>query len=174
MLSNLNARIVHALLAAAAVIIFLLGFLVVGDVIGRALFNAPIKGTSEMVSMSIVIICFLLAGYSVHSGSMIQADILVSAFGNRGRAFAQLASATLGILFFGLIVWGSFGPAAHSWFGGAFEGEDAMRVLAWPARVIILFGSALVIITYVEIGVGAMGRLISGEAESDPRPHLPL
>ena len=35
-------------------------------------------------------------------------------FGVRGRAFAQLLSAVLGILFFGLIVWGSFEPLLHA------------------------------------------------------------
>jgi TRAP-type C4-dicarboxylate transport system permease small subunit len=89
-LETLNARLVRILLAAAALLIFLLSFLVVADVIGRAVFNSPVKGTPEIVSMSIVVICFLLAGYAVQSGGMIHADILVSAFGPRGRSFAQL------------------------------------------------------------------------------------
>ena len=108
MLENLNARVVRLLLAGAAVIIFLLGFLVCADIFGRALFNSPVKGTPELVSMSIVIICFLLAGYSVQSGSMIYTDVFSSMFGLRGRALAQFLSAVLGILFFGLIIWGSY------------------------------------------------------------------
>ena len=40
-------RIVHALLAIAAAIIFLLSFLVVADVIGRGAFNSPVKGTPD-------------------------------------------------------------------------------------------------------------------------------
>ena len=90
MLRDLNARLVRLLLAAAAIIIFLLGFLVCADILGRGVFNSPVKGTPEMVSMSIVIICFLLAGYSVQSGSMIYTDVFSSMFGVRGRAFAQL------------------------------------------------------------------------------------
>src|SRR3546814_13708341 len=70
MFDSLFARVVRLLLAGAAVIIFLLGFLVCADIFGRALFNSPVKGTPELVSMSIVIICFLLAGYSVQSGSI--------------------------------------------------------------------------------------------------------
>ena len=46
-----------------ALLTFALSFLVVADVIGRVVFNSPVKGTPEIVSMSIVIICFLLAGY---------------------------------------------------------------------------------------------------------------
>ena len=93
---------------------FLLGFLVCADVFGRALFNSPVKGTPEIVSMSIVIICFLLAGYAVQSGGMIYTDVFSGMFGVRGAAFARLLSAVLGILFFGLIVWGSYEPTLHA------------------------------------------------------------
>ncbi len=101
-------RLVHTLLAVAAAIIFLLSFLVVADVIGRGVFNSPVKGTPEIVSMSIVIICFLLAAYAIQSGGMLRTDVIVSMFGRRGIAFADLVSGLLGAAFFLLIVWGSY------------------------------------------------------------------
>ncbi|MFN3657716.1 MAG: TRAP transporter small permease subunit [Pseudolabrys sp.] len=162
MLHDLNARVVRALLAAAAVIIFLLGFLVCADVIGRAVFNSPVKGTPEMVSMSIVIICFLLAGYAVQSGSMIYTDAVVGLFGARGRAFAQLLSAVLGILFFAIIFWGSYEPTLHAIASGEYEGEGALRVPVWPARTVVIAGALLVIASYALIGVGAIKVLVTG------------
>jgi TRAP-type C4-dicarboxylate transport system permease small subunit len=167
-LDDFNARLVRVLLAAAALLIFLLSFLVVADVIGRAVFNSPVKGTPELVSMSIVIICFLLAGYSVQSGGMIHADILISMFGVRGQAFAQLLSAVLGILFFGLIVWGSFEPAMHAWTSGEYEGEGALRVPVWPARVVVLAGSVLVVVTYLLNAARAARAMISGAPYGQP------
>jgi TRAP-type C4-dicarboxylate transport system permease small subunit len=165
MLRDLNARIVRALLACAAAIIFLLGFLVCADVLGRAIFNAPVKGTPEMVSMSIVIICFLLAGYSVQSGGMIYTDVFSSMFGVRGRAFAQLLSAVLGIVFFGIIVWGSYEPTLHAWVSGEYEGEGALRVPVWPARTVVVIGAVLVVASYAMHAARAISALISGRAE---------
>lgn len=162
MLYTLNAKIVRALLAAAAVIIFLLGFLVCADIIGRAFFNSPVKGTPEMVSMSIVIICFLLAGYSVQSGSMIYTDVFTGIFGARGRAFGLLLSSILGLVFFGLIVWGSVEPTLHAVASGEYEGEGALRVPVWPARVVVLLGATLVVVSYVLIGMNAIQTLITG------------
>jgi TRAP-type C4-dicarboxylate transport system permease small subunit len=170
MLHRLNAQVVRALLAAAAVIIFLLGFLVCADVFGRALFNSPVKGTPEMVSMSIVIICFLLAGYSVQSGGMIYTDVVVGAFGVRGRGFAQLLSAVLGILFFGLIVWGSYEPMLHAITSGEYEGEGALRVPVWPARSIVVVGAALVVVSYAMLAVTAIGILTKGQADEAVAP----
>ena len=81
---------------------FLLSFLVVADVIGRGVFNAPVKGTPEIVSMSIVIICFLLAGYAVQSGGMIYADMFVGMFGVRGHARSRSCCRPCSaLLFFG-------------------------------------------------------------------------
>jgi TRAP-type C4-dicarboxylate transport system permease small subunit len=166
---DLNARIVRVMLACAAIIIFLLGFLVCADVIGRAFFNAPVKGTPEIVSMSIVIICFLLAGYAVQSGGMIYTNVVVGIFGMRGRAFAQLLSAVLGVVFFGIVVWGSYEPTLHAIASGEYEGEGALRVPVWPARAIVVIGSLLVVVSYVMLAVNAVATLISGrEDNSEP------
>ena len=174
MIETLNARVVRALLAAAAAIIFLLGFLVCADIFGRAIFNSPIKGTPEIVSMSIVIICFLLAGYSVQSNSMISTDVFSSMFGVRGHAAANLLSAVLGIMFFGLIVWGSYEPMLHAIASGEYEGEGALRVPVWPARLVILIGSFLVVVSYGLYGIAAVQALMSGRAADDVAPPAPL
>ncbi len=170
MIRNLNARIVRALLACAAVIIFLLGFLVCADVFGRAIFNAPVKGTPEMVSMSIVIICFLLAGYAVQSGGMIYTDVVAGLFGVRGLAFAQLLSAVLGIAFFGIIVWGSYEPTLHAIVSGEYEGEGALRVPVWPARTVVVIGAVLVVASYIMHALSATRALITGRADDIVAP----
>jgi TRAP-type C4-dicarboxylate transport system permease small subunit len=175
MLYDLNAKVVRTLLAAAAAIIFLLGFLVCADIIGRGFFNSPVKGTPELVSMSIVIICFLLAGYAVQSGSMIYTDVVVGLFGARGRAFAQLLSAILGIAFFVIIFWGSYEPTLHAIASGEYEGEGALRVPVWPARLVVVAGAALVIVSYALHAATAIGVLISGrepDAASAGSTHL--
>ncbi len=168
MLEVWTVRLVHGLLAVAAAIIFLLSFLVVADVIGRGLFNSPVKGTPEIVSMSIVIICFLLAAYAVQSGGMLRTDVIVGMFGRRGHAFADLASGVLGAAFFILIVWGSFEPALHSWVSNEFEGEGALRVPVWPARFVVMTGAALVVAIY--LGQAALAFFAMMRPEDAPPP----
>jgi TRAP-type C4-dicarboxylate transport system permease small subunit len=169
MFDRINARLVHVLLAIAALLTFALSFLVVADVIGRVMFNSPVKGTPEIVSMSIVIICFLLAGYSVQSGSMLQADILVGLFGRRGPLISALLSGILGTAFFALIVWGSYEPALHAWNSGEFEGEGALRIPVWPARFVVMFGSLLVAVIYFGQAATAAIGLIRGTVPELPR-----
>jgi TRAP-type C4-dicarboxylate transport system permease small subunit len=167
---NITGRVVYTLLAIAALLTFALSFLVVADVTGRGAFNSPVKGTPEIVSMSIVIITFLLAGYAVHSRSMLQADLLVGWLGRRGPAVAALLSGMLGAAFFALIVWGSYEPSLHAWTSGEFEGEGALRVPAWPARFIVMFGSLLVAIIYLGQAVTAASALIRGTGMQQGTP----
>ncbi len=175
-LEKLNERLVYLLLAAAALLAFCLGFLVVADVIGRSIFNSPVRGTPEIVSMSIVVIAFLLAAYAVQSGGMIYAAVLVNLLGWRGPVISTLLSAILGTLLFGLIAWGGWDPLVHAITTGQFEGEGALRVPVWPARLAVMVGAGLVMLNYVGQGVVAFLMLLRNEppadgAASQPAPH---
>jgi TRAP-type C4-dicarboxylate transport system permease small subunit len=139
-------------------------------VIGRVVFNSPVKGTPEIVSMSIVIICFLLAGYSVRSGSMLRADILTGPMSWRGPLVSALLSGVLGAAFFGLIVWGSYEPTLHAWTSGEFEGEGALRIPVWPARFMVMLGSLLVTIIYLGQAATAVIGLAAGSPSDRQRP----
>jgi TRAP-type C4-dicarboxylate transport system permease small subunit len=149
MLARINERATHALLFVAALLAFLLSFLVVADVTGRALFNRPVRGTPEIVSLSIVIICYLQAAYAIRSGGMLRMDALVLALPGRARAALDIVGALLGAAFFGLILWGGIDPAIYAWTSGEFEGEGALRVPVWPARFVIILCSALAMLNYL-------------------------
>ncbi len=70
-------RLSKFLMVAAAAWTFGLAFLVMGNIVGRTVFDAPIYGTAEIVAASIVIVVFLQVGYAIRSRSMLKADFLV-------------------------------------------------------------------------------------------------
>ena len=141
MLLRLNDWIARALLTIAAVLAFLLCFLVCADVIGRVVFNSPVKGTPEIVSGSIVMILWLQAAYAIRSGGMIWVDAVHGHLPARVQRALDVLGALLGIAFFGLVCWGSIDPALYSWRSDEFEGEGALRVPVWPARVLFMTGA---------------------------------
>ncbi|MGZ8228370.1 MAG: TRAP transporter small permease [Burkholderiales bacterium] len=153
MITRLNNAITTFLLVIAAVLGFLLSFVVVADVVGRVAFNSPLKGTPEMVSISIVMICFLQAGYAVRSGGMINVDFLLVHMAPRMQSYVMAVGALLGVGFFGLVCWGAIDPAIHAWTSNEFEGEGALRVPSWPARFIVVLGTALAALSYVLVAV---------------------
>jgi len=154
MITRLNNWITTVLLVIAAVLGFLLSFVVVADVIGRVAFNSPLKGTPEMVSISIVMICFLQAGYAVRSGGMINVDFLLVRMPPGMQSYVMAVGALLGVGFFGLVCWGAIDPAIHAWTTSEFEGEGALRVPSWPARFIVVIGTFLAALSYLLIAIG--------------------
>lgn len=168
MITRLNNWITTAFLVVAAVLGFLLSFVVVADVIGRVGFNSPLKGTPEMVSISIVMICFLQAGYAVRSGGMINVDFLLVRMPPRIQSFVMGAGALLGVAFFGLVCFGAIDPAIHAWASNEFEGEGALRVPSWPARWIVVIGTFLAALSYSLLALQNFAAGLRGE---EPAQH---
>ena len=147
----------------AAVLAFLLCFLVVGDVSGRVFFGSPIKGTTELISLAIVTICFLQAGYAIRSGGMLNVDTVVVKFSPRWQSIFGVLGAFAGLFFFAFLCYGTFEGAAHAWTSNEFEGEGAMRVPVWPTRFIIVLGTGLAALCYLILMVQNLERAIKGE-----------
>ncbi len=148
LLQNLIDRITKSLLVIAAVLAFLLCFLVVADVLGRVLFNSPIKGTTELVSLTIVIICFLQTGFAIRSGGMLNVDMFTSKLGARGQCLMAAIGALAGMCFFAIICYGASDGALHAFMANEFEGEGALRVPVWPAKFVLVLGTFLASVSY--------------------------
>ncbi len=88
--------------------------------------------------------------------------------GKRGPLVSSLLSGILGAGFFALIVWGSYEPALHAWTSGEFEGEGALRVPVWPARFVVMFGAALVVVTYLGQALATILALVRGATPARP------
>jgi TRAP-type C4-dicarboxylate transport system permease small subunit len=148
LLNRWSDRTAKALLAFAATLAFLLSFLVVADVVGRTVFSAPVKGTPEIVSMSIVIICFLQASYAIRSGGMLRVDLLPGLLPTRWRELLLAAGCLLGLAFFAVVLYGGLEPLQHAWSSSEYEGEGALRVPTWPARLAVMLGAGLAALDY--------------------------
>lgn len=167
-LDRLHERLTRGLLVVAALLAFALSFLVVADVIGRVVFNHPVKGTPEMVSTAIVIICFLQAGFAIRSGGMLQVDAITCRLSPALQSWFAAGGCLLGLIFFGVLCWGSWEPAVHAWVSSEFEGEGALRVPAWPTRFVLVLGTAMAAASYLLLTGRHLTRALAGLA-----PELP-
>jgi TRAP-type C4-dicarboxylate transport system permease small subunit len=148
-LVKLSDQVAKFLMVLAAGWAFVLVFIIMSDIVGRNLFNAPVDGVREIVANSIVMIVFLQAGYAIRSRSMLRADFLTKHFSPVLQKMSLALSYLLGMAFFLIIFTGGWDLAIESWVKGHFEGEGALRVPSWPTRFTILIGSALSAISYL-------------------------
>ena len=169
---TLSDRVSKFFMVAAATWTFGLAFLVMADIVGRGLFNAPVHGTAEMVAASIVIVVFLQAGYAIRSRSMLKADFLVILLPDMAQRVLLAIGYLLGAGFFLMIITGGWDAGVRSIIEGEFEGEGALRVPSWPARWTVLFGSALAMINYLVMAYLDVFRpeLLNSEVDTDIPP----
>jgi TRAP-type C4-dicarboxylate transport system permease small subunit len=168
----LSDRISKALMVLAAVWAFALTFLILADIIGRGAFAAPINGTTELVTASIVIIVFLQAGYAIRSRSMLRADFLVTHLPPSVQRILLAVGYLLGAAFFLMIITGGWEESVRSWVEGEYEGEGALRVPSWPARWTVMIGSALALINYLVMAYIDIFKPELLDSEANPDAHI--
>lgn len=147
-LIRLTDRLTKALMILGAVWAFILCFVILADIVVRAL-GIPISGTKEVVANSVVMIVFLQAGFAVRSQSMLRADFLVDALPRPLRKALMVFALLLGAGFFLLLLKAGIGPALRSFQYGEFDGEGVLRVPVWPTRFAILLGAGLAGFNYL-------------------------
>ena len=79
---------------------------------------------------------------------MIFVDALTSHLPLLAQRVLEITGYVLGFTFFAIVCWGSLEPAMHAWTSNEFEGEGALRVPVWPARFVIVLGTALAAFNY--------------------------
>ena len=172
-LITFSDRLSKFLMVVAAVWAFGLTFMILADIIGRGAFDAPINGTAELVTASIVIIVFLQAGYAIRSRSMLRADFLVVHLPPKVQKFLLAVGYLLGAAFFLMIITGGWDECIRSFTEGEYEGEGALRVPSWPARWTVMLGSAVALVNYLVLAFVAVfhPELPDSDVDSDAPLH---
>lgn len=132
-----------------SVLILLLMVLVGLDVAGRNLFNAPLSGVPEMVTLSIVAIVFLQIPAALRAGRMTQSDGLITALARRSPGAAR-ALCTLfdlvSIAVIAVIVRMTWPMLTRAWTRGEFVGAVGdFTAPVWPIKLTLIVGSAVLI-----------------------------
>ena len=149
-------KVSRFLMVLAAILAFSLCFLVVADVLGRVIFNHPVQGTPEIISLSIVIVCYLQTGFAIRSGGMLRVEAITAHLPQWANTILVAVGGLLGVIFFSVILFGSIEGAMYAWESDEFEGEGALRVPVWPAKFVIVIGCALATINYFIIFLSAL------------------
>ena len=140
------SRFLGVMNACGTVWIFLLMILINSDIIGRELFDTPVRGTTELMSLSIVGIVFLQLGHTLMTGKITRSDMFIDNLLVRtpraGHALQCLyhcaGAALLGIIFAGSIALFQEAIEIGEYVGAIGD----FTAPTWPIRLIILIGSA--------------------------------
>jgi len=123
------------------------------DVIGRDLFGAPVRGVTEIVSMSIVGIVFMQLADTLRAGRFTRAEVLLGYLQRRNPQFARGLQGVfhiVGAALLMVICWASWGPLEEAIRIGEYVGAVGDFVAPmWPVRLIIVVGSACTALSFL-------------------------
>lgn len=147
------SRLLGVMNALGTVWIFLLMVLINTDILGRELFSAPVRGTTELLSLSIVGIVFLQLGHTLMVGRMTRSDMMIEALllekPRIGRLLQGLFN-LLGVIFLAAIFWGSIAMFEEAVEIGEYVGAAGdFTAPTWPVRLLILIGAAATGLQYL-------------------------
>lgn len=152
--------------------VFCLMFVICADVVGRYVFNAPIRGVAEMVGYSIVTAVFLQFANTLHVGRFTRADLLITRIETACPAFGYLLGALfdlLGIAVFAGIAWGTYPKLQHAWDTSEFTGTPGdFTFIIWPFLAVIVFGAVATAVEFTVRFVASASRMIMAAARPVP------
>jgi C4-dicarboxylate transporter DctM subunit len=186
------AALVGALNAAGVVWVFALMFLISADITARTLFDDPIAGVTEMVSLSLVACVFLQLAHAVLHGRLMRVEMFLAPLAQRAPAAASAwhaLFALLGLGLLGALVLGSWPDLVSAWRTNEFAGvEGIFTIPVWPIKLLIVAGSALAGVELVRqlardgrsanrsgwpaaaaVAVGALAVVALWAADAEPR-----
>jgi TRAP-type C4-dicarboxylate transport system permease small subunit len=141
-----------------ATLIGMLAILVVSDVVGRN-FGFPVTGIVELAAQTVVISAFLTIPFVMRKGSHIRATVLVSRLPEIWRRGFEVMAFLAGVIVFALLAYSSWGNFVIDYTEASYEGEGALRIPTWPARLTIFLASMLMVVE----GLLSIVKTIIGE-----------
>lgn len=136
-----------------SVLISGLVLLIGADVLSRNLFNAPISGVPEMVTLSIVAIVFLQAPQALKAGRMTRSDALIGYFEPRKPGFVRALKTLYDVLatcVVGAILYATWPIFMKAWTRSEFVGAAGdFTAPVWPVKLMILIGGCLLMLQFL-------------------------
>jgi len=152
--------------AVGTVWIFALMVLINADVFGREALSTPVRGVTELVSLSIVGIVFLQLAHTLWSGRLTRSDALLArltAARPRLAAGLEVLYHLTGAVLFVLILWASLPFFSRALAEGEYVGAlGDFTAPTWPVRLIILIGCAATATSFAMLAAGHLWRALTG------------
>ncbi len=147
-IEKLTHKTSKALAYFGAVILFLMMILTVVDVVGRYIFNSPIKGTKDLIEIGLVLATFAALAYLTLQRQIIRADIMNSVLSRRNASILGFVMHLLATPVVIIIAW----QTCTEGINVLFNGSSVTSTIFVPIGPFFLFaglGLALLVLATV-------------------------
>lgn len=139
--------------ATGTLIVLGLVLLINADVVSRNLFNAPFRGSYEIVKFLMVMIVFLQLPDVIRSNHLTRSDGFLAILAARRPGIARVFARTIdaaSAIFMTFIACAIWPELQRSWGSGSFFGTPGIFTAPyWPIHLVIMVSSLLSAATFV-------------------------
>lgn len=128
-------RVMHGIAGLGLVVMMLV---VVADVVLRAVFNIPVQGAYDVVSISLLVMTFFGIAPVVATRREILIDLIDGILPPSGLRVIGVIAALLGLMIFAFFGWSMIAPAMDAWNWG--ERSLELGIPKWPLWVVAFIG----------------------------------
>lgn len=164
---------------AAALIMFLIMMIVIVDVCLRYLFNSPLDGAYELITLYLVAALFFLSlSHTLQRDHHVRVDVLFKLVSPRSRAAMEFVGYGLSLALFALVFDRGVRRTWEDWTSsGIIDGAYAWPT--WIASAVVPIGVGMLLLRllacFIESGLGAIApdsRLAAARAGANPTTSL--
>jgi tripartite ATP-independent transporter DctM subunit len=131
-------------------------FLISADIIARSIFESPIRGVTELVSLTLVTSVFLQLMHAVRLDKLTRTDVLTGFLNKTGayhRYSLRLITCLLSIFVLLTLCNGIWPDLARAVKSGEFVGVEGLYTISiWPIKLIIFIGTLFALFEYLRQG----------------------
>ena len=131
----------------AAIVIMGLMFLGVAQVIGRKVFNFPVRGYVDLVEFAMVVFAFLAISYSQKLGGHVRMEFIISKFHGRALWFLEIVATLVAMFIITVLMVYSWQHFDRAWSIG--DSSMDIEIPIWPSKLMVPFAFAMLMVRFV-------------------------
>jgi C4-dicarboxylate transporter, DctQ subunit len=154
----------------AALCIFALMLIAVGQITARKLFNAPLYGYIDMVEIAMTTFAFLGIAYAERLGGHIRMELLIGKLKGRAQWIAELIGVLLALVVIGILIYFGYEHAMRAYLSG--DSTIDAQYPWWPSKMMVPIAFSLLWLRLL-LSVVAYTRLIIWPDAEPVAVHVP-
>ncbi|NDL55579.1 TRAP transporter small permease subunit [Phytoactinopolyspora mesophila] len=158
-LTRALVRVNTVLHLVAGVVMVALLLWTVGDIVGRAVFSHPLRGTIEMTELAVVVLVYLGLALTEDRDRHITVDLLYVRLGATGQLVLRVFAGVVAFVVVSVMTWRLWQYAEQLDAGGFTTG--ILRIPLYPVALLAVLGSsafALAILSKTILAVKALAE----------------
>lgn len=153
--------------------VFMLLVIINLDIFSRFLFNRPIRGVPEIVSLSIVALVFMQLAHTLKVGRLTRSESLLNVLRRKVPRFASFLEGLfhlVGTVLFVILFQGSLPMFVKAWRINEYVGaEGDFMAPVWPVKLIILIGCVAAAIQFFLLALKNFKQMFQAKPNSVDR-----